>query len=154
MKHTLYFHKKFSYQLLSLDIPWQKANLTLFLDNINIKHNLIFFLVVDGSSKESEKLINETWSSFLLVVLLGVALTILIIGIAVVLLARMNNASVQQRRRRRDAAAAATVATAGNHQFQGNNGKKYNIVYSIWIFSLNLWSTLNRTVYYEKHNHF
>ena len=35
----------------------------------------------------------------------------------------MNNASVQQRRRRRDAAAAATVATAGNHQFQGNNGK-------------------------------
>ena len=41
----------------------------------------------------------------------------------------MNNASVQQRRRRRDAAAAATVATAGNHQFQGNNGKKYDIVF-------------------------
>ena len=48
----------------------------------------------------------------------------------------MNNASVQQRRRRRDAAAAATVATAGNHQFQGNNGKKYDTVFSIWILSL------------------
>ena len=115
---------------------------TINLDEFNFifrqykyKALLNFFLVVDGSSKESEKLINETWSSFLLVVLLGVALTILIIGIAVVLLARMNNASVQQRRRRRDAAAAATVATAGNHQFQGNNGKKYDIVYSIWILS-------------------
>ena len=84
--------------------------------------------MVDGSSKESEKLINETWSSFLLVVLLGVALTILIIGAAVILLARMNNASVQQRRRRRDAAAAATVATAGNHQFPGNNGKLHKNV--------------------------
>ena len=78
---------------------------------------------MDGSSKESEKLINESWSSFLLVALLGVALTILIIGAVVILLARMNNASVQQRRRRRDAAAAATVAGAGNHQFPGNNGK-------------------------------
>ena len=80
-----------------------------------------YFTVVDGSSKESEKLINESWSSFLLVALLGVALTILIIGAVVILLARMNNASVQQRRRRRDAAAAATVA--GNHQFPGNHGK-------------------------------
>ena len=80
-----------------------------------------YFSVVDGSSKESEKLINESWSSFLLVALLGVALTILIIGAVVILLARMNNSSVQQRRRRRDAAAAATVA--GNHQFPGNHGK-------------------------------
>ena len=48
----------------------------------------------------------------------------------------MNNASVQQRRRRRDAAAAATVATAGNHQFQGNNGKKYDIVFFYLDFEL------------------
>ena len=80
------------------------------------------FLVVDGSSKESEKLINESWSSFLLVALLGVALTILVIGTAVILLAKMNNAAMNQRRRRRDAAAAATVAAAGNHQFPGNHG--------------------------------
>ena len=62
----------------------------------------------------------------------------------------MNNASVQQRRRRRDAAAAATVATAGNHQFQGNNGKKYDIVFSIWILSF-LINTKHNSLLWKTH---
>ena len=66
--------------------------------------------------------------------LLGVALTILVIGTAVILLAKMNNAAMNQRRRRRDAAAAATVAAAGNHQFPGNHGNysKFRIIFTQW----------------------
>ena len=66
--------------------------------------------------------------------LLGVALTILVIGTAVILLAKMNNAAMNQRRRRRDAAAAATVAAAGNHQFPGNHGNysRFEIIFTQW----------------------
>ena len=66
--------------------------------------------------------------------LLGVALTILVIGTAVILLAKMNNAAMNQRRRRRDAAAAATVAAAGNHQFPGNHGNYawFGIIFKQW----------------------
>ena len=66
--------------------------------------------------------------------LLGVALTILVIGTAVILLAKMNNAAMNQRRRRRDAAAAATVAAAGNHQFPGNHGNysRFGIIFTQW----------------------
>ena len=72
---------------------------------------------MDGTSKEvSVEKAGETWSSWALVIFLGIALTLLVIGIAIGLLARMNSSTSQQRRQR--AAAAAAAASANRHSAQ------------------------------------
>ena len=90
--------------------------------------------VVDGTSKEVTSEKQETWSSWALVIFLGIALTLLIIGIAIGLLAKMNSSSASQARRQR-AAAAAAAASANRHSAQiaaskvkmdEGNGNNYN----------------------------
>jgi hypothetical protein len=75
------------------------------------------FTVVDGTSKEvSEK--KDPWSSWALVIFLGIVMTLLIIGIAIGTLAKVgSNASATQQRRQR-AAAAAAAAAANRHSAQ------------------------------------
>ena len=65
----------------------------------------------------AEKTQQETWSSWALVIFLGIALTLLIIGIAIGLLAKMNSSAASQQRRQR-AAAAAAAASANRHSAQ------------------------------------
>ena len=63
------------------------------------------FSVVDGTSKEvSLQDKSEAWSSWALVIFLGIALTLLIISIAIGLLAKMNSNTATQQRRQRAAA--------------------------------------------------
>ena len=83
-----------------------------------------YFTVVDGTSKEvSEK--QDPWSSWALVVFLGIALTLVIISIAIGLIAKLNSASASQQRRQR-AAAAAAAASANRHSAQMAASKTYN----------------------------
>lgn len=73
--------------------------------------------VVDGTSKEvSEK--QESWSSLALVILLGIVLTLLIIGVAIGLLAKMGSTAAATQQRRQRAAAAAAAAAANRHSAQ------------------------------------
>ena len=73
---------------------------------------------MDGTSKEvSSQEKAEAWSSWALVIFLGIALTLLIIGIAIGLLAKMNSNTATQQRRQR-AAAAAAAASANRHSAQ------------------------------------
>ena len=63
-------------------------------DSLIEKCSDFYLSVVDGSSKEgTEKLMNrgEGWSSFMLVVLIGIVLTLTIIGAAVLLVAKANS---------------------------------------------------------------
>ena len=73
--------------------------------------------MVDGTSKEVTQDKVEAWSSWALVIFLGIALTLLIIGIAIGLLAKMNSNTATQQRRQR-AAAAAAAASANRHSAQ------------------------------------
>ena len=103
--------------------------------------------MVDGTSKEvSEK--QDPWSSWALVVFLGITLTLVIIAIAIGklhsikkwdhfpiqnniywlvlgLIAKLNTASASQQRRQR-AAAAAAAASANRHSAQMAASKTYN----------------------------
>jgi len=92
--------------------------------------------VVDGTSKEvsSKETAEETWSSWALVIFLGIALTLLVFAIAIGFLAKMNSTAASQQRRQRDAAAAA-AASANRHSAQiaasklkmeTGNGNGYN----------------------------
>ena len=85
----------------------------------------IFILpVVDGTSKEvSEK--QDPWSSWALVVFLGIAITLIIIAIAIGLIAKLNSASASQQRRQR-AAAVAAAASVNRHSAQMAASKTYN----------------------------
>ena len=80
--------------------------------------------MVDGTSKEvSEK--QDPWSSWALVVFLGIAITLIIIAIAVGLVAKLNSASASQQRRQR-AAAVAAAASVNRHSAQMAASKNYN----------------------------
>ena len=97
----------------------------------NIKNSKLFFVhisVVDGTSKEvSLQDKSEAWSSWALVIFLGIALTLLIISIAIGLLAKMNsNTATQQRRQRAAAAAAAASANRHSAQMAVASGGKMN----------------------------
>ena len=87
----------------------------------HFNENFVLFLlfsVVDGTSKEvSSKENQETWSSWALVIFLGIALTLLVIAIAIGFLAKMNSSAASQQRRQR-AAAAAAAASANRHSAQ------------------------------------
>ena len=73
---------------------------------------------MDGTSKEVSSLEQEeTFTSWALVIFLGIALTLLIIAIAIGLLAKMNSSAASQQRRQR-AAAAAAAASANRHSAQ------------------------------------
>ena len=80
--------------------------------------------MVDGTSKEvSEK--QDPWSSWALVVFLGIAITLIIIAIAIGLVAKLNSASASQQRRQR-AAAVAAAASVNRHSAQMAASKTYN----------------------------
>ena len=104
---------------------------TTVLEKICVIKNSFFFciLVVDGTSKEvSLQDKSEAWSSWALVIFLGIALTLLIISIAIGLLAKMNSNTATQQRRQR-AAAAAAAASANRHSAQmavASSGKMNN----------------------------
>ena len=80
--------------------------------------------MVDGTSKEvSEK--QDPWSSWAVVVFLGIALTLIIIAIAIGLIAKLNSNSASQQRRQR-AAAVAAAASVNRHSAQMAASKTYN----------------------------
>ena len=55
---------------------------------------------MDGTSKEvsSKETAEETWSSWALVIFLGIALTLLVFAIAIGFLAKMNSTAASQQR--------------------------------------------------------
>ena len=69
---------------------WSYINIQIYL----------FFPVVDGTSKEvsSKETAEETWSSWALVIFLGIALTLLVFAIAIGFLAKMNSTAASQQR--------------------------------------------------------
>ena len=95
---------------------------------LKIQNYSLFISVVDGTSKEvSLQDKSEAWSSWALVIFLGIALTLLIISIAIGLLAKMNsNTATQQRRQRAAAAAAAASANRHSAQMAVASGGKMN----------------------------
>ena len=95
---------------------------------LKIQNYSLFVSVVDGTSKEvSLQDKSEAWSSWALVIFLGIALTLLIISIAIGLLAKMNsNTATQQRRQRAAAAAAAASANRHSAQMAVASGGKMN----------------------------
>ena len=117
---------------LSVAKVLEKRNVhpTTVLEKICVKFILFFCIsVVDGTSKEvSLQDKSEAWSSWALVIFLGIALTLLIISIAIGLLAKMNSNTATQQRRQR-AAAAAAAASANRHSAQmavASSGKMNN----------------------------
>lgn len=73
---------------------------------------------MDGASKEvSEKQLDHAFSSWALVIFLAIALTLLVIGVAIGLIAKLNSNSAAHQRRQR-AAAVAAAASANRHSAQ------------------------------------
>ena len=75
-------------------------NIRLRFRFINTIFNFYLISVVDGTSKEvsSKETAEETWSSWALVIFLGIALTLLVFAIAIGFLAKMNSTAASQQR--------------------------------------------------------